>query len=1030
MSGVVLLLFLVSGACGLIYEVAWSRLMTQIFGTSALAVGIVLAAFMAGMAAGSYLLGNRADRAPRPLRLYAFCEIGIGLAALGSLLVLDRVGPLYLRAYQAFGDSTLLLSAIRFLVAFALILIPTILMGATLPILSRFIVTNMSSAVRHLGSLYAINTLGAVAGALLAGFCLIGAFGIRSTIHLAVGGNVGIALLALLLSRRSGKTRRAAAGNPAPARPAGKPAAADRGGHRLLLFAIGLSGMTSFAYEVLWTRSLVFLLGNSTYAFTLMLTAFLSGIALGGFLIRFVADRARSPVALFAWLEIAIGSLAVAVLPLLFTITDSETIRSFLERSAGRFGPLILSRFGASMLVMLIPATLIGATFPLVGRLCLSDLRRTGREIGTVYAVNTIGNVAGALLPAFLIIPLLGIQKGVALMGAINVGVGGIVLLSLWKQPPWRRAVAQIAVAGMALLLTGLPIDFEFPSQQQTVRHRVLYDRDGPLATTRVFLDPETQEKLMSIDGVVIGGTGVTDYKQQLLAHLPKLFLKEYESELTVGLGSAILVGESARHPGLRRIVCVEIEPTVAEGAAYFREENHAVLEDPRVEIIVDDVANYLRTTDERFDIVSADEKTAENYASNGFSYSRDYYYLLRDHLTPRGVMVQWMTSLPASQYAMVLKTFTGAFPHVSIWYFTPVGNKGPSNVILVGSPGVIVLDQAWMNAVLKRRADDFAGIGKYGLTNAESVLAHYVAGGDTIRMAVREAPVNSLEHPRFEFYSPREYAVSGDERTLRLLDFLASIREPDIPHLVADGDSDDAADRLRGAIAAEREFLAGFRRQLRNEPLVDVTAHFDRALEAAPWNENLRYQILLYYWNTAGNNYLRGDYPRALRFMRKAVETYDRNGEAFYYLGLTLLQNGEVDAAVEALQNAVRLEPKLVSARHRLASYFLERGRAEEAAAQLRAILAIDGDNLFALVSYGLQLASMEGRYSEALDDLRRAYRLAPDDPLVIDGYAWVSYLSGDRPAARRIVRDGGDYYSGSPQLERRRGTILSDRP
>lgn len=1032
MSAVVLLLFLISGACGLIYEVAWSRLMTQIFGTSALAVGVVLAAFMGGMAAGSYLLGNRADRSPNPLRLYGLFEIGIGVAALGSLLVIDRAVPLYLWAYRAFGDSTPLLAAARFVVAFGLILIPTILMGATLPILSRFIISSLSSAGRHLGSLYAINTLGAVAGGVLAGFYLIGRFGVHSTLYTAIGGNVGIGLLAWLLSRSTGPAGAATARPPSTA---ALPTAVvlDPGQHRLLLWAIGLSGMTSFAYEVLWTRSLVFLLGNSTYAFTLMLTAFLSGIALGGFLIRFPADRARSPVALFAWLEILIGCLAAAVLPLLFTVTGSEPVRAWLARTAGRFGPLMLSRFGASLLVMLIPAVLIGATFPLVGRLCVSDLRRTGGEVGTVYAVNTIGNVAGALLPAFLLLPLLGIQKGVVLMSAINVGIGGIVLLSLWKRmrgPRIIRIVAMAAVAALALLSTLLPIDFEFPSDQQTARHRVLYYRDGPLATTKVFVDPETQEKLMSVDGVVIGGSGVTDYKQQLLAHLPKLFLKEYASELTVGLGSGILAGESARHPELERIVCVEIEPTVVEGAERFKEENHAVLEDPRVEIIVDDVANYLRTTTERFDIVSADEKTAENYASNGFSYSRDYYDLLRDHLTPRGVMVQWMTSLPASQYRMVLKTFTGAFPHVSLWYFTPVGNRGPSNVILAGSLAPIPLDQGWMNEVMEERPGDFAGMRKYGLLNAESVLAHYVAGGDTLRMAVGEAPINSLETPYFEFYSPREYAVPGDERTVRLLDFLASIREPHIPHLVPDVDSDDAAERLRGAIAAEREFLAGFRRQLRNEPLPDVTAHFDRALAAAPWNQNLRYQILLYYWNTAGNSYLRGDYRRALRYMRMAVETYDRNGEAFYYLGLTLLQNGRLDAAVEALRTAVRLDPKLVSARHRLASYYLDSGQAARAAEQLRAILALDAENLFALVSYGLQLAGTDGRYAEALDYLRRAYRLAPDDPLVIDGYAWVSYLSGDRPAARRIVRDGGDYYSGSPQLARRRGTILSERP
>jgi spermidine synthase len=639
MNAVVLLLFLVSGACGLIYEVAWSRLMTQIFGTTALAVGVVLAAFMSGLAAGSYFLGKRGDRSPNPLRLYAFYEIGIAVTALGSLFVIDRMVPLYLWAYPFFGESEVLLAGIRFAVAFTVILIPTILMGATLPILSRFIMRGLSTVGRQLSSLYAINTFGAVAGGVLAGFYLIGTLGIHPTIYIAVGGNLGIGLLAWLASRFTGELRQAApepaAGAAAVARPDG--AGPGREQVRLLLWAIALSGLTSFAYEVLWTRGLVFLLGNSTYAFTMMLTAFLAGIALGGYLIRFIADRTGGPVTIFAWLEIFIGLTSAAALPLLFSIAYSPAVRGFLARMSEQLGPLMLSRFGASLLVMLIPATLIGATFPLVGKICVTDLRQTGREVGTVYAVNTAGNVLGALLPAFIILPLLGIQKGVVLMGALNVCVGGTVLLSQRKRLPGLRYAAPIGAVGIAVLLMSVPLDYQFPSEFQTDRHRVLFYREGPLATTKVFLDPETQVKHMSVDGIVIGGSGIMDYKQQLLAHLPKLLLRRYESELSVGLGSGILVAESLRHDMLKRIVCVEIEPSVVEGADYFEEETYGLLADPRVSVVVDDVANFLRTTPEKYDIVSADEKTAEKYASNGFSHgSAD----LHRHLPARVALV------------------------------------------------------------------------------------------------------------------------------------------------------------------------------------------------------------------------------------------------------------------------------------------------------------------------------------------------------------------------------------------------------
>ena len=217
-------------------------------------------------------------------------------------------------------------------------------------------------------------------------------------------------------------------------------------------------------------------------------------------------------------------------------------------------------RFLLSVAVMLVPATLVGTTFPLVARAIVPGADRTGSSVGRIYAVNTVGNVAGALLPGLVLLDWLGLQKGILTLAGLNACVGVLVVLAGARAPLVRHAALAAAVL-VAVLLARMPLELRFPSESQQAWHRVLYHRDGPNATTTVLLDPDTREKSMCVDGIEIGGSGFTEFKQMLLAHLPKLLSDDVGQELSVGLGSAILIGESARHERVRAITCVEIEP-------------------------------------------------------------------------------------------------------------------------------------------------------------------------------------------------------------------------------------------------------------------------------------------------------------------------------------------------------------------------------------------------------------------------------------------------------------------------------------
>jgi spermidine synthase len=357
------LLFFLSGATGLVYEVVWARMLTHVFGTTATAVGTVIAAFMSGLAAGSWLLGKAADRSRNPLRLYAYLEIGVGLAALCAHLILDRLTPVYLAVYEMSGRSDLALGASRFILAFFVIMVPTMLMGGTLPVLARFVVTRLCAVSTGLSTLYAVNTIGAVAGTLMAGFYLIGAYGIHVAVYCAVLLNIGIGVLASIASARVA---------PAPALPvrqAGDEPPTTIVGetpgpktYKLLLAGLAISGFTSFAYEIYWTRSLVFMMGNSTYALTTMLAAFLTGIALGGYLVRLIMDRVLDRVALFGWIQVLISVTSAAVLPTLFAAAEPQGIREFLIEASDQISRLVGLRVGVAFLVMLVAATLICTT--------------------------------------------------------------------------------------------------------------------------------------------------------------------------------------------------------------------------------------------------------------------------------------------------------------------------------------------------------------------------------------------------------------------------------------------------------------------------------------------------------------------------------------------------------------------------------------------------------------------------------------------------------------------------------------------
>jgi len=333
-------------------------------------------------------------------------------------------------------------------------------------------------------------------------------------------------------------------------------------------------------------------------------------------------------------------------------------------------------------------------------------------------------------------------------------------------------------------------------------------------------------------------------------------------------------LGESLKHEGVKSITGVEIEPGVVEGAHWFAEENNRALDDLRLHIVVDDIGSYLRTHDNRVQVISADEKTADEYASNGFSYSKDYYDLLYDHLADDGLAAQWVpTTLPPRQYRMVLKTFVESFPYVQLWYFLPAHKRGPFNTILVGSRQPIPMKLDSVRERFRLNAEAMQALKPYGLTSAEAVLPHYVAGREALLERLRDTPVNSLEFPRYEFFYPWEYAYQRQTQFIENHAFIIELKQAEFVNFMAglDANSRDKARMLR-TLGAEYRYLTGFQKFLEGISLEEQYRIFDDALAVAPWNDSLRARIYLQYRYSALTRTNPGERSR---LMKKAEDLY-----------------------------------------------------------------------------------------------------------------------------------------------------------
>ncbi|MBI4364810.1 MAG: fused MFS/spermidine synthase [Candidatus Latescibacteria bacterium] len=788
------LCFFASGAAGLALEIVWSKYLSYLLGNSIYGVSTVVAAFLGGLGLGAVVGGKLSSRTAAPLRLYARLELIVGTLGLLSPLAYQAAGPLFASLYGAMGGSGAPFLLVRFAILFAALLIPTIAMGATLPLVVSAFVRHHGEFGSSVSRLYGINTAGAVAGVIAAGFVLIPAIGLWKTA--AAAALIDFAVAAAILGsypREMGARAKAAPGDApggaATAVPLPSPA------HRLSRLIVPLFAVSGFAailYEVAWTRILSVPFGGMVYSFSAILAVYLLGIALGAGIAARLLRALRSPAALFGLFQLLLAGSIVLGSRVFDSLPHIQT--TLIAQSRGSAFRLFAGEAGVTALIVLLPTLLLGALFPLAAAIHKSG--RSGRHgagsaVGTIYASNTLGSIAGSLLTGFVLIPTIGSLRAILAAAAANAAIGCLALLLGEGTARRRSAAAAVATAAavavalfatpawqaerMSLGFVRLLRSYEFGGEGLTHRmiekvgtstelERLLFYREGRVATVTVLETGGRRALLINGKTDATTGTGEDMAQQVMVGQMPLLLVPDAKDVCIVGYGSGVTTHAVLTHP-VKSALTIELEGAVIEAAPFFSEAASRPLSDPRSRLVVEDAGTYLRSTKGTFDVIIS-EPSNPWIAGVGNLFTKEFYAEARRRLRQGGIFCQWIQTYSVSPATLstVFRTVVTAFPHGQLFYVESSGDL----IILASPDREVTLDQARMREVLSEPAigEDFARIGIHSL---EDVLGAYRGRLDRVAREAGPGPVNTDDNSWLEHQAPLDLIAPQEENPLLL---------------------------------------------------------------------------------------------------------------------------------------------------------------------------------------------------------------------------------------------------------------------
>ena len=931
-NGIAIACFFLSGFAGLVYEVSWIRKASLGFGSTTFAVSTVLAVFFLGLACGSYLFGRVGQRTLQPLKLYALIEVGLGLFAIASPYLFDFTENLYGPIYRALAGHTVVLFVARGVLVSLVVFPPTFLMGSTLPLFCRQFVRSNVGIANSVGTLYGVNTLGAAMGCAAAGFLLLPTFGLQLTIQFGAALNIlcGIAVALLPITRnRLARLDQESEQTENRHKPVTERFIAAHVPITVLFFSVGFVSLGS---EVLWTRYLRLLTRqNNVHTYTLTLTVVLVGIVLGSFLASRLFDRSTPRARYFGLFQILTGLLVLAAMTLPYT-----------------FWADVKNELRMYFLLLLLPAVLSGASFPLAVRMVVEDASRASIGTGRMAAINTLGGILGSLLIGFVGLPIFGIKLSLLFITGISLLTGFVAWF--WVDKTFSPRLRGGAVAGALFIWICIPFasGVQIPEDFLADGRRLVDFRegfDGNLAVIR--RDEEWIE--LEIDRWWQGSN--LKNQQVVGAHIPMLLHPSPKSILVVGAGTGQTPSRFLMYD-IDRLDCVDIEPTLFEFIrGHFDSE---WMNDGRVKLVGEDGLNYLNHSDTVYDIIAVE--VGQIFRPGiAFFYTADFYHRSRQRLRPGGILTQLVSipSLTTDQFRGVIKTFLDAFPQSFLWY-------NSSDLLLIGFNGAdFKLNRTSLELLLSNETVhqdlrySFWGGSQHWLNWLPVFLGGYLAGPRELADLASEARLYRDDLPVLDYATSLDYIIQTNEIPIvkeYLLKHIGSLDE--VADFALSPEEVSAIEGIRkknlGSIIAEalirRAELLTLSRDDAAEKAIALLS------EAVRWNPDhfeanrMLADILMGQGQNkaAGRHYveanrIRPDDPHVLHgiahalyrlnrieaaipYYRASLRLRPNHAETHNHLGLALAKRGNLIEARQHFKTAVRLDSDYAEAKHNLA--------------------------------------------------------------------------------------------------------------
>lgn len=739
----VAILFFLSGASGLIYQILWLRQLGLVFGVTVYAASTVLGAFMAGLGVGSLLGGRQADRVPRPLVWFGIVEIGVGLTALATPAALAGLQQLYAVAHPSLGGSLWATTAARLVISFAVLIVPTALMGASLPLIVKATTARTDELSNRTGLLYGTNTAGAIAGSLFAGLLFIPALGLQGTYWVAATVNVLVGLIAIQAGRRW-PARTPPAGAPAvmgvsdaPARDAGVPVRI----RRLILVVFALSGVATLALEVIWFRVIALIVRPTVYSFALMLAAVLLGIAVGSWTVAPLLRRRWPWLTILASLEIGLG---LATLLSLGALNHSPALFTRLEPWVTPWMQYNLAYTAIVAVPAVLPASLLmGMAFPIGVHLWAGGapdaVGRAGRNLGLFYALNVGGAIVGSLVAGFLLLPLAGSRLSLIFVAAL-IYASGLALWLCTRHPRLLRGVAALALISVfGVLADGISDPFDAYLRARFPGDDVLWRKESVQSTISVHRQGE--HLTLQVEGNhQASDNPSTVAVHRRIGHLPMVLHPEPREALVIGLGGGATAGAVSVHDHVA-VDVVELSGAVVEAARFFSHINYDIHNRANVRLLVDDGRNHLALGRHQYDVITADIILPHHAGANNL-YSEEYFRLVSRSLKPRGLFLQWIAGTEA-EYKAIARTFMRVFPHGTAWI---------DGGLFVGSNEPLRLNERAFEWKTRMPGYDIA-FDNLGIRAFADLLSLYTAGPGEIGEFLGDGPTLSDDRPLIEYF-------------------------------------------------------------------------------------------------------------------------------------------------------------------------------------------------------------------------------------------------------------------------------------